>query len=674
MQDILLRVFVVALGLIMHPKEDPRVEQWDDIIAVGMREHEERLLREGEKLDQDMTPISREMTHADAEGPQLDLKNIHEEPVSSESDQHVAQTDNLALVEDVTLTTNEHSEEEDNADHKLSQVKSDPSLPREDEREPETDVKTSQVEHEHQPVAPHAKGHLKLSENDSSKDSKEREDIQASGSFTDPSISQGQQERIETEEVSISQQEVPLSHLHTETSEEEDLGMTIADWEKDYLWYLWNTISIISMIRFFGKYLRRNSHRRYGEDDTSEHGPFPVNCISAEVPLPDSDTLQRFHSKCIQDSSSKRWREVGFLEGFANDLLKAMKTMSGRNGGMIIEDFQMVEDVCEIIVSFTPPEPYSFQCQLWSNQTSDMLPDMPVCGKIKMVENVKIQNGCHCESSDIGDDVVCLLHCESKNVKAKMTDVYDGLLCMKNTPFLSKSQVTKWFQSAIRQAWALISHKYEFELNFRNIDAPGALVVRFRSGKKMSFNMNPVVKLNRDAHFFITPHSTNNLDTFWTLSVTAYEDRLLHHLSKSLPQNSCHIQTLEIVHFLHKRQTALTGSSALKDSHFKTTLMHLLLTKAPSQWHPDYIASRLRDLLVFVEKSLQQKLLHHSLIGNPSTQNDIELPVALSQAKPVNLFHPLVVHDCLYTNAVMHFQEMLKNTHMLIQDYVPSKM
>lgn len=605
MHDTLLRVFVLALGLLTS--NHPRVEEWDDITTVGMQKHEERLLRGGQKLDHEMAPVSEEM-------PLEDRRNI-------QSHHHVTEIDKV--LEDVTVT--DQDPEQDGADHKPPE--GDPSWPQNSKSEPETALNTSQIEN---------KGSLQLD-----MESKE-----------DPSRPQGQQEKPEAQ-FSSEEQESPPSHLHTVTSENETSGKANTDWEEDYLWYLWNTLSIISMIRLFRKYMGNNSQMKPGETRT---------CTTAEVLLPDSDTLLRFHSKCIQVSSDKKWKD--FLEGFANDLLEAMRAVCDRNGGMVIDDFQMV-DVCHIIVPFTPPDPYSFQCLLWNNQASDL----QECGQIKLVENKKIQNGCPCQSPN-SDDMVCLLHCESEKVNMKVTDACDGLLCTKNSPFLSKSQVSRWFQSTIKQAWEQISYKYEFELNIRYIGAPGALVVRFRSGKKISFSMNPVVKVNTDAHFFITPCSPNTLDTFWTLSLTNYEDRFLEHISKRLPVNSCHSQTLEIAHFLHKRQTALSGSCALKDFHFKTALMHLLLTKDPSQWKPRYVACRLRDLLAFMERSLEKKQLHHVLIGNPLTQRVIELPAEVAHAQTVNLFHPLVVHSCIYRNAVMHFQEMLRNAHMLINDYV----
>ncbi|XP_045903632.1 inositol 1,4,5-trisphosphate receptor-interacting protein-like [Micropterus dolomieu] len=640
MHSTLLRVFVVALGLLTHPRDDPRVEEWGDITTVGMQKHEERLLRGEEKLDHEMAHISKERMYA---GPGDDTPK----ELVDRSDQQVTEKDKMSDLDDVNVI--KQQSEEDNVDHKLQEggyFIADLDQQQNSKSEGETALKTSQIDHEQ-------KGNLQLDMR-----SNQGED----DSFTDPSRPHRQQEKPEEKDMfSSKEQESAPSHLHTKTSENETSENTIADWEGDYLWYSWNIFSIISMICFFRKYLERNSQMK-----KEETRAFPETCMAAEVPLPDSHALQRFHSKCIQVSSNNKWKEDEFLEGFANDLLDAMRSVCDSNDGMLIEDFQMV-GVCDIIVPFSPPDPYSFQCLLWNNQASDELLDMQVCGQIKLVEK-KIQNGCHCQSPD-ADDMVCLLHCETEKVTTKITDVCDGLLCMKNSPFLSKSLVTRWFQSAIKQAWALISHKYEFELNIRYIDAPGALVIRFRSGKKLSFSMNPVVKFKTDAHFFITPCSPKNLDTYWTLSLTSYLDSFFEHMSRHLPGNSCHSQTLEITQFLHRKQAALSGSSVLKEVHFKTALTHLLLTRDPSQWKPNVGTTRLRDLLAFMERSLENKQLNHALIGNPLTQKIIELPAEFTKAKTVNLFHPLVVHNCIYRDAVTHFQEMLRNANLLIHEY-----
>lgn len=306
-----------------------------------------------------------------------------------------------------------------------------------------------------------------------------------------------------------------------------------------------------------------------------------------------------------------------------------------------------------------------------------MPPEMVGCGRVKMVDGGVNQNGCPCHTAAIGDDdMLCLLCCDNEKVKVvKVTDVLDSALCSKHTPYLAKTQVTKWFQTTIRKAWGQISHKYEFELTFRNMDAPGALMVRFRSGKVITFDMAPVVKLkDTEAYFTIspsTPTKNTSLDTYWSLSLTTYEDHYLKYLTNHLPENSCHIHCLGIVAFLHKKQTGLTGRSILTDHHFKTVLIHLLLSKEPSDWYPEHLASRLRDALSFLENSLQGRKLLHSFIGKPLVPSEIGLPAVFRDAEPVHLFRPLGVQNGSYTKTVKHLQEMLRNSSMLIQEYLP---
>ncbi|KAF7663387.1 hypothetical protein LDENG_00211300 [Lucifuga dentata] len=343
MQDNFLRVFLLALGLIMYPNEDPRVE---DDMTMGMQVHKERLLREGEKLDayQEMTPVNPEMTDIESKGSQDDSKNIHEAQNESTFSGE-SENDEVPLLENVILAYQKVSEE-NRADPNWN-----PRMPQKSSFEPEMSQKILLVDQEDQLNVPQMKASPSVTR-------KEREDIQT-GSVREPSITQSQKEIPEGKEVIGSQQ---VSHLTV--ASKETLEMAITDWE-DYLSYILNMFSIISMIRFFIKCLKRHSQTEYGQ--ANEAKAFTSNCITSKVPLSDSDTLQRFHSKYIQVSPNKKFREDEFLEGFAHDLLDAMKTICDRNGSMMIEGFQML-NVCDIIVPFSPPEPYSFQCLLRDNQ------------------------------------------------------------------------------------------------------------------------------------------------------------------------------------------------------------------------------------------------------------------------------------------------------------------
>ncbi|KAK0155874.1 Inositol 1,4,5-trisphosphate receptor-interacting protein [Merluccius polli] len=646
MQGPLLRVLAVTLGLILYPREEPGVEDWADTVTEGMEEHE-GLLNEARKLHTEI-PFNHRVpqTVSDAKA-QVNLEVTSESTTSSNStDTFLSSKDLSASVYPEGKEENEHVESKDSGkSHSIAEPDAD--QPQEVEVEPDAHRrhKTSPADHTEEPAVPRRDEHLKPHRVPSHRVADGNgAHVQTSGASTDPRRRSAA---------------VPWrsNHLQRDSVAREQ--------DKDYLWFIWNTFSAISLVRFLRKYLKHYSLKQCVKDWMQSNPTAPVEGISGRVPLPDSNTLHLFHARFVKVSRAKMWRTGAFLEDFTHDLLEVMRTTSGEGAGVVMEDLIQTESGCDIVVPLVPPEPYGFQCRLWSTSEDGM----QGCCKINMVERTERQNGCDCDSSDTQDDMVCLLHRRVEQpTKKHSTDVY-GLLCVNNTTFLSKAKVTKWFKGTIRKAWEQISHKYEFELSFSKTDTPVWLAVRFRSGRKVHFTLNPVIQLcNTAAYCATTPCAANVEDISWTVSLTSYEDNFLKHVCKTLPEHACHRQVLDILSFLHQKQTALTGSSALEDFHFKNALMELLLSTEPSQWHPKDINRRLRDLVVLMETSLCQRLLHHALIGNPSAQH-IELPAELSQARRVNLFRPLVVQDCNYTKTLRHFQEILRNAFILIQDY-----
>uniref|UniRef100_A0AAV2JJ91 Mab-21-like HhH/H2TH-like domain-containing protein n=1 Tax=Knipowitschia caucasica TaxID=637954 RepID=A0AAV2JJ91_KNICA len=154
-------------------------------------------------------------------------------------------------------------------------------------------------------------------------------------------------------------------------------------------------------------------------------------------------------------------------------------------------------------------------------------------------------------------------------------------------------------------------HKYDFDLTFRYLDSAGAFKIRLPSGKAIILNLTPA-------------------------------------------------------------QTGLTGKSALTGYHFKTALFHLLTNKRPHAWTIDRIDQRLRDVLDFVQKSLEEKKLTHAVFGNRKIPKELEIPAVFLKADPVNLFRSLVLDRKLYESTRTHFQEMLKNAPALLQEYAPT--
>lgn len=645
----------------MYPREDPGVK--DDDLNSSMREWEEKLLGEMERLDQEMTPLNMKVSQEEPDRSLVNFKS-QEETTESEINHEATQIDTISLLGNFEVTQNPEFMH-GNANHiallgQLDIADSEHKLSQDDQnRFDQTVPKINDGEHQ---------------EDDVVSSVNKKTDMESKNYLSNQQPLPGQKEVLALEK-----------SMHSSDQEVKPLTDTAADyhtdkvtsWEDDYIWFLWNTYSTISVIYFLYRYLRRNSQSHTNNSTSEDTKIFNVRNFSADVKLPDNDILHQFYNKCVRVSSSESGRIGDFVEGIANDLLEAMRNMPDKKVGMAMKDFEVVEaacgsGVCKIIIPFLPLEPHGFQFQLWNGQAGGMPQDRGPQSwyRIKMVGGV---NNCPCGSSNKGGDLLCLLHCEEESV-GEMTAVFDNPLCQRNTPYLSRVKVKQWFQNEIRRAWENISHKYELTFSYK--DSTATVTVRFRSGKIISFQMAPVVKLpDTEAYFAIAPCSTTKAtsETIWSPSLTIYENRFLKHLEKGFPKLSCHIQSLNIVLFLNEKQTVLTGRSALKYQHYKTALMHLLASKEPADWHPENLASRIRDLLSFVEKSLHQRILHQIRLRTPIVPKEVEMPSAIYETTPVNILHPLLVQNDIFIKTIQHFQEMLKNTPMLIQEYLSSK-
>lgn len=435
--------------------------------------------------------------------------------------------------------------------------------------------------------------------------------------------------------------------------------------EQNYSWYIWSTVSFIIFLTI--ELCRGSFDLEFSpiEDENETETLCPRTMTLSK------DILQNFTDKSTSARENCRLKE--FMEGFVDDLLKSLREMDTNmevgdfvGTGSMFEYWQACKPLtCDLIVPFSPPDPYYFRFNL-----SDVPPNMQGCGAIEVSRFG--DESCLCGSANLGDDMICLLHPSNNNVKQERTP--DELLCSKNSNYLSKHQVMKWFQISITKSWSQVSHKYDFELTFRKLDAAGAFKVRLPSGKVIVLNLIPAVQFEDSDAYFVTRFPTTCdcvQDPYWPLSFAVYEKTILKYYAKRLPQNSCHLHCLQIASFLHRKQSGLTGESALTGYHFKTALLHLLINRRAHVWRSDQIDQRLRDLLGFVQRCLQEKRLNHAIIGNHKMPKDIQIPLTFSKADPVNLFRSLVLDRKLYEGTWTHFQEMLRNAPALLQEYAP---
>ncbi len=627
-------------------KDHNVIHDQDDDFMVSMQDHEHFLLEEGAKLEQEEHNVAMELPHSDQE-----VSQSHRRVPRGEGD-----TSDVQQITPNVKTTVQHEEQmspvgEQNDFRQKAFAPDDQKILDIDTDKQALHMSKEGLTHEHV-------------------------NMDQSGPTVDQNVSQGdaahpensQDGRTNTHhEHKVDQgllvdQKLPTSSQRLTTITQ---GKQSSDQEETYSFYLWKTLSLFSVFRIFKFFLRKGSKL--------QRKTLRYLRISQVSDL-DFKTLTSFHNQCILVPPSHSWQTCEFVEGLVNDLLEAVRRTTGSD--MEMEEFVGVGSlheqwasrksiVCDIHVPIVPPKPYSFEFELLKESRGSSA--IQYCCRVKMVKAGTSSICCPCSNSNVDDDTLCLLHPDKK--EDNVTEKYiNDLLCQENSSYLAKTHVVKWFKTAVRAAWDEISHKYEFDLLFQNRENPGSLKVRFRSGRVVLFNLTPVVRF-KDSEVHLIPYSPSamSVDIHWPVCFTRYENTLLQHITKTLPDNTCHIHCLQILSFLHKHQTGLTGPCGLTNYHLKNAVLDFLVNKTLS-WDPEQMACRLNDLLTFLQQKVQAKSLNHALVGNPLIPSEIGFPKEFRMGKPVNLFLPLSNEE-LYLKTNRHLQEMIRNMPVLIYEY-----
>lgn len=612
MEDTFLNVLFVVISLLLSKEHDVFQNQ-DDGVTEGMRDHEHVLLQER------------------AEEPSIATDLPHSNQQASQSQGGVWDVSDVKRMMPNVRTAVPHEEQTSSAGDQNDFRQ--PSFAPDDQEKSDVpgDKWTSHMSNT---------GQI---------------DIDRTGSNVDQNFSQGDEELPKKGQID--------THHDNQASM---MGQDNANG-----WYLWKTLSLISMIRFV-KWIVKLAFKPQAKALSSRKGKNAATFLNSEISEMDYKTLNSFYNQWVQIPPNESWQICEFVEGFANDLLE---TVNGKNPDMKIENFVGVGSlyeqwasrkglVCDIHVPIIPPKPYSFEFELLRDKNDSSA----LYGRVKIVKETN-SSICVCNDSNLDDDTLCLLHPENKNNNAE--DYIIEHLCQEDSPNLSKTHVVKWFRNAIKQAWEEISHKYDFELTFRNRVSPGSFKVRFRSGKVILFNITPVIRFrDSEAHLISHLPSIGHVsDTQWPVCVARYENSLLQHLTKPLSYNSCHIRCLQILSFLHKHQIGLTGECGLTSDHLKNALLHRLLVDTPSSWQPKQIGRKLDDVLTFLQQRVKAKVLHHALVGNPLIPRDFGLPKEFREGDRINLFQPLLSNEELCFQTDRHLVEMIKNIPVLIYEY-----
>ncbi|XP_056390124.1 inositol 1,4,5-trisphosphate receptor-interacting protein-like 2 [Hyla sarda] len=222
---------------------------------------------------------------------------------------------------------------------------------------------------------------------------------------------------------------------------------------------------------------------------------------------------------------------------------------------------------------------------------------------------------------------------------------------------LSATLILKWFHWKIQRCLNVIRYQFEERCHITLTVWDEKLILKIlpRSDYvcchiSMSVRLIPAFHLGDAVYVTAQPwgsisHQDNlNLDPYWGINFSKYEQKYLAWFKGQAPSNSCHLKCLQIMKSLRDLgaktfQPAFTCQwrAIFCSYNLKTTLFYLLLQISFEKWEDSFLMERIADFFTFWKECLQKEALMHFFIGNSTLPNFITLPKMFKEAQPVNL-------------------------------------
>ncbi|XP_073503743.1 inositol 1,4,5-trisphosphate receptor-interacting protein-like 2 [Phyllobates terribilis] len=222
---------------------------------------------------------------------------------------------------------------------------------------------------------------------------------------------------------------------------------------------------------------------------------------------------------------------------------------------------------------------------------------------------------------------------------------------------LSATLVLKWFHWKIQRCLNVIRYQFEERCHITLTVWDDKLVLKIlpRSDYvcchiSMSVRLIPAFHLGDAVYVTAQPWGTTshqdhlNLDPYWGINFSKYEQKYLAWFKDQAPSNSCHLKCLQIMKSLRDLSAKTFQPSftwqwrAIFGSYnLKTALFYLLLQIPYEKWDDSLLMERIADFFTFWKECLQKEALMHFFLGNSTLPNFITLPKMFKEAQPVNL-------------------------------------
>ncbi|NXA34133.1 IPIL1 protein, partial [Eudromia elegans] len=280
------------------------------------------------------------------------------------------------------------------------------------------------------------------------------------------------------------------------------------------------------------------------------------------------------------------------------------------------------DTVYRVLVRLKPPPGHSFRLR---PSADGELPARPGCVRVKLQ--------CMCKREQLLGDVLCFRHHSYEQVRRHQRPGLLQILCTDS--YLDVEKTAHWLQLFVQNAWDVIAEQQNCQLAVLPSSRSCPLQLTYDSGRTVHVDMVLGVQQDELGVFVGSQEAEADLSsTTWLESCALHELLFFRCVARQAPLGSCHLTCLQLL-------TYLLADSVLSPAHLKTVTMHLLTLLPPSEWCPQHLLERLRDILQYLRRCLEERQLHHFLVGNERVPRELSLPAAFQAASPLNLFQRL---------------------------------
>ncbi|NXM46806.1 IPIL1 protein, partial [Gymnorhina tibicen] len=291
--------------------------------------------------------------------------------------------------------------------------------------------------------------------------------------------------------------------------------------------------------------------------------------------------------------------------------------------------------VYRVLIPMTPPPGHSFHLEL---DTAGQRHGRNF--------RVHVQLECTCTRQQQGENMLCFLHHPEEELRNNQDPSLLDTLCTGS--YLDVHKTSRWFYQLVRAIWPALPQSHNWHL----VLLPSRRSCQFKVAKGTeSFCIEMLFGVRQgDSDIFVSsqPRGAGTASTTWPESYAVAEMKFFNYIARQAPPDSLHLKCLQ---FFTRVQLGIGFSTYT----VKTIVMHLLNSRAVSQWCRRHFLRRLMDINGSLRLSLVEKRLNHFIVGNQGLPEEISLPPDVEMAEPPNLLHHLVMDPRAFSQAVSEY-------------------